>query len=118
MSRLTWPTSTMRTTCIVSGVVTRRPPANVLSMPSRSRCVVDLRAAAVHDDDPDAGVAQEDDVLGERLLQRRLGHRVAAVLDDDVVPWNRSSHGSASISADALPSARADVRRGGRCASS
>ena len=31
----------------------------------------DLRSAAVHDDDAQSGVAQEDDVLGERLAQRR-----------------------------------------------
>ena len=43
----------------------------------------DLRPAAVHDDDPDAGVPQEHDVLGEGLLQLRARHRVAAVLDDD-----------------------------------
>ena len=43
----------------------------------------DLRAAAVHDDDADAGVAQEHDVLGERRLQLGAGHGVAAVLHDD-----------------------------------
>ena len=35
-SRWTWPTSTIRTTSIASGVVTRRPPRNSDSMPSRS----------------------------------------------------------------------------------
>ena len=34
-SRPTCPTSTIRTTSIASGVVTRRPPRNSLSMPSR-----------------------------------------------------------------------------------
>ena len=43
----------------------------------------DLRAAAVHDDRPQAGVPQEHHVLGERRAQRVVGHRVAAVLDDD-----------------------------------
>src|SRR5690606_31498436 len=44
---------------------------------------VDLRAAAVDHDRLEPGVAHEDDVLGERLLQRVVGHGVAAVLDDD-----------------------------------
>ena len=35
-SRWTWPTSTIRTTSIASGVVTRRPPRNSDSMPSLS----------------------------------------------------------------------------------
>ena len=43
----------------------------------------DLRAAAVHDDRLDAGVAQEHHVGGERPLQLGVDHRVAAVLDDD-----------------------------------
>ncbi len=43
----------------------------------------DLRAAAVHDDRPQAGVAEEHDVLGERALQRVVDHGVAAELDDD-----------------------------------
>ncbi len=49
----------------------------------------DLRAAAVHDDRLEAGVPQEDDVLGEGGLQLLVHHGVAAELDDDdlaVVP--------------------------------
>jgi hypothetical protein len=41
----------------------------------------DLRAAAVHHHGLQPGVAEEDDVLGERLLQLGRGHGVAAVLD-------------------------------------
>jgi hypothetical protein len=37
----------------------------------------------VHDDRPEAGVVQEDDVLGERGLERLVHHGVAAELDDD-----------------------------------
>ena len=37
-SRLTWPVSTILTTSIISGVVTRSPAVNVLATPSRSRC--------------------------------------------------------------------------------
>ena len=53
------------------------------SMPSRSSIARDLRAAAVHDDRLEAGVAQEGDVLGEGPLEGVVGHRVAAVLHHD-----------------------------------
>ncbi|MDQ0938099.1 hypothetical protein QFZ49_008081 [Streptomyces turgidiscabies] len=43
----------------------------------------DLRAAAVHDDGLEAGLAQEDDVLGEGALQLLVHHGVSAELDDD-----------------------------------
>lgn len=49
----------------------------------------DLGAAAVHDDGLEAGVPQEDDVLGEGGLQFLVDHGVSAELDDDglaVVP--------------------------------
>lgn len=49
----------------------------------------DLRAAAVHDDGLESGLAQEHDVLCERGLQVLVDHGVAAELDDDrpaVVP--------------------------------
>lgn len=49
----------------------------------------DLRAAAVHDDGLEAGVAEEHDVLGEGGLEVLVDHGVAAELDDDglaVVP--------------------------------
>jgi hypothetical protein len=42
----------------------------------------DLRAAAVHDDRAQPGVAQEDHVLRERRLQLLVDHGVAAELDD------------------------------------
>ncbi len=46
----------------------------------------DLRSAAVHDDRPEARVAQEDDVLGEGGLEFAVDHGVAAELDDDRLP--------------------------------
>ncbi|SKW02124.1 Uncharacterised protein [Mycobacteroides abscessus subsp. massiliense] len=55
----------------------------------------DLRAAAVHDDRVDAAVAQEHHVFGEGVLERIVGHGVAAVLDHDdgamqlLEPWQR-----------------------------
>ena len=45
--------------------------------------VADLRAAAVDDDGIHPDELQHHDVAGEAGLQRRLDHRVAAVLDDD-----------------------------------
>jgi hypothetical protein len=44
--------------------------------------VVDLRPAAVHHDRVHAHQLEQHHVLGEVLLQRRVGHGVAAVLDD------------------------------------
>ncbi len=44
---------------------------------------VDLGAAAVHDDRLQAGLAQEDHVLGEGGLEFFVDHGVAAELDDD-----------------------------------
>jgi hypothetical protein len=44
--------------------------------------LVDLRAAAVHHDGVHAHQLEQHHVLGKVLLQRRVGHRVAAVLDD------------------------------------
>ncbi len=43
----------------------------------------DLRPAAVDDDHPQARVAQKDHVGSERLAQRRVLHRVPAILDHD-----------------------------------
>ena len=45
--------------------------------------VLDLRAAAVHHHRVHADQLEQHHVLGEVLLQRRVGHGVAAVLDDD-----------------------------------
>jgi hypothetical protein len=43
----------------------------------------DLRARAVHHHGVHADQLEQHHVLGEVLLQRNVGHRVAAVLDDD-----------------------------------
>jgi Protein kinase domain len=45
--------------------------------------LVDLRPAAVDDNDVDPDIAQEADVPGEAGLQIGVDHRVAAVLDDE-----------------------------------
>ena len=82
-SRFTWPVSTILTTSMVSGVVTRSPAANVLSMPELAEMLADLRAAAVHDHRAQPGVPQEHHVLREREAQRLVGHGVPAELDHD-----------------------------------
>src|SRR5262249_29620195 len=46
----------------------------------------DLRPATVHDHGIDPDEVQEDDVERERLLEIRLLHGAAAVLDDDGLP--------------------------------
>ena len=73
----------------VLGVVTRRPGLELADEAVPVERGADLRAAAVHDDGLEPGVAQEDDVLGEGGLQLLVDHGVAAELDDDglaVVP--------------------------------
>jgi len=79
----TWPASTHSTISIVSASVTRMPWMNCDFFPTRSKRVVDLRAAAVHDDRPHPDQLQKHDVVREAFLQRLLRHRIAAVLDDD-----------------------------------
>ena len=61
----------MRTTSIVSCVVTRRPPRNSLSMPSRSSIAVICGPPPCTTTGRTPAVPQEDDVLGERALERR-----------------------------------------------
>ena len=45
--------------------------------------VLDLRAAAVDDDDVEADQFKQHDIAGEAGFQVLVGHRIAAVLDDD-----------------------------------
>ena len=75
-------------------------------MPSRSSCGADLRAAAVHDDGLQAGVAQEHDVLGEGAPSARSSiMALPPNLMTTVLPWCRVSQGSASMRICALGSA-------------
>ena len=74
----------------------------------------DLRAAAVHDDDAHAGVAQEDDVLGEGALQLRASViALPPYFTTTVRPWKRSSQGSASTRTAPWPARRARSRADG-----
>ena len=43
----------------------------------------DLRTAAMDDDDVESDQLEQDDIAREALLEMIVGHRVAAVLDDD-----------------------------------
>ncbi|CAM5579556.1 hypothetical protein SRIMM317S_03227 [Streptomyces rimosus subsp. rimosus] len=81
-SRCTCPASTIRTTSIASGVVTRRPAFELRLQAQPLQLGADLRAAAVHDDRPQPGVPQENHVLREGGLQLLVDHGVAAELDD------------------------------------
>ena len=83
MSCCTSPASTHSTTSIVSSSVTRMPWMNLPFLPSAAERLLDLRAAAVHHHRVHADQLEQHHVLGEILLQRRVGHGVAAVLDDD-----------------------------------
>ena len=83
MSCCTSPASTHSTTSIVSSSVTRMPWMNSPFLPSLAERLLDLRPAAVHHHRVHADQLEQHHVLGEVLLQRRVGHGVAAVLDDD-----------------------------------
>ena len=66
-------------------------------MPEACHELGDLRAAAVDDDRVHADVAHEHDVLREEVGERRVFHRVAAVLDHDAsCPRTPGCTGSAS----------------------
>ncbi len=83
MSLLMAPASTISTTSTVGLSVTRRPCTKSEVICNFLQHGGDLRAAAVHDDGVHARLLQVDDVLRERVRQRRIAHRVAAELDDD-----------------------------------
>ncbi len=106
-SRCTWPVSTMRTTSMISGVVTRRPPRNSLVTPSRASI------ALIWGPPPCT-------TTGRRPASRRKttspanalwssGEVIALppYLTTTVAPRNRSSQGSASARTSALASASA-----------
>ena len=67
----------------VSASETRRPDDELDRQVERLHVARDLRPAAVDDDRVQADVLEQDDVAGEVLAQLGVGHRRAAVLDDD-----------------------------------
>ena len=81
--------STIRTIAIASGVVTRRPPRNSRLDAEPVQVLGDLRAAAVHDDRPQPGVAQEHDVLGEGACSSGLVIALPPYLITTILPWKR-----------------------------
>src|SRR5262245_39880103 len=83
ISWLMRPPSTISTTSRVSSSVTRMPWMNSLCLPSFCRSGPICGPCAVHHDRVHPDQLQQHDVLGEVLLQRDVGHRVAAVLHHD-----------------------------------
>ena len=96
ISRLTLPTSAMRTMSMVSSSVTRRPVDELGFLAELAHQRADLRTAAVHHDRVHADQLHEHDIGGEEIGERRVLHRVAAVLDDDGAPENSRMYGRAS----------------------
>src|SRR5262249_14671638 len=80
-SRLTWPVSTMRTTSMVSGVVTRSPAVNVLSRPSRARCAEICGPPPCTQGGRRPRDRRKRPVWGDGGARRGVGHGVPAVLD-------------------------------------
>ena len=89
ISRLTLPTSTMRTMSTVSASVTRRPSTELGLLAEPAHQLADLRAAAVHDDRVHADGRMQHDVLGEQV-GRASGSSMALppYLITTVVPEN------------------------------
>ncbi len=83
MSCCTSPASTHSTTSMVSASVTRMPWMKLPFLPRLVERRLDLRAAAVHHHRVHADQLEQHHVFREVGLQRRVGHGVAAVLDDD-----------------------------------
>ena len=83
MSLLSLPISTIFATSTVCSSETRRPCTNSHLEAEPLHVLGDLRAAAVDDHGVHADVLEQHDVGRERLAQRLLGHRRAAVLDHD-----------------------------------
>jgi hypothetical protein len=103
------------------------PRTNFDSTPEGLEHAVDLRAAAVDDHRVHPDVLEQHDVLGERLLELVVRHRVAAVLDDDRLAEEAAQvgQGLSNISAFSMRSFMAtgayhtsagghDARRAGR----
>ena len=83
MSWLMRPPRTISTTSSVSSSVTRMPWMNSLCLPSFCSSAPICGPGAVHHHRVHADQLEQHHVLGEVLLQRHVGHRVAAVLDHD-----------------------------------
>src|SRR6266700_4602686 len=101
-SLFTWPVSTMRTTSMVSGVVTRSPAVNVLGTPSRSRW------AEICGPPPCTTTGLSPAYRRNTTSWANPARSASSViawppyLITTVLPWKRSSHGSASIRTAAL----------------
>jgi hypothetical protein len=78
----------------------------------RVRALVDLRAAAVHDHRVHADQLQQHHVVREALLQLLVGHRVAAVLDDDRLAVEAADVGQRLGQDVGLPALEAIERHG------
>src|SRR6266487_1851474 len=101
-SLFTWPVSTMRTTSMVSGVVTRSPAVNVLGTPSRSRW------AEICGPPPCTTTGLSPAYRRNTTSWANPARSASSViawppyLITTVLPWNRSSQGSASMRTAAL----------------
>ena len=82
-SRWTWPTSTIRTTSIASGVVTRRPPRNSDLMPSRSSIEEICGPPPCTTTGLNPAKRRNAMSSAKACFELGVGHRVAAVLHHD-----------------------------------
>ena len=81
MSLLTLPTSTILATSTVAASETRRPSTNSIGQVRAAACSWRSPGRRRGHDRVHADVLEQHDVARELLLERRVGHRRAAVLD-------------------------------------
>ena len=76
------PAKTISTTSTVAWSVTRKPALELGPDAELLEHLADLRPAAVHDDGLDAGLLEQNHVLGEIFRRGAIAHGMSAILDD------------------------------------
>src|SRR5690606_19367606 len=106
-SRPTCPTSTIRTTSIVSGVVTRRPPRNSAGRPSRSSIAVICGPPPCTTTGRMPARRRNTMSWAKACLSPSSTMALPPYLTTTIRSWNRCSQGSASARTAAFSPARA-----------
>ena len=104
-SRPTWPVSTIRTTSMTSGVVTRRPPLNSLSRPTRSSIALICGPPPCTTTGRRPAYRRKATSSAKAALRASSTMALPPYFTTTREPRKRSSQGRASTSVDALPAA-------------
>src|SRR3954466_2789649 len=111
-SRPTWPTSTIRTTSIVPGVGTRRPPRNSAGGPRRSSIAVICGPPPCTTTGRIPASRRNTMSRANACLSSSSTMALPPYLTTTTWPWKRCSHGSASARTAAFSPARCSRSRG------